>query len=188
MGMCHSRCTSLELLVDSSTCRPRDGQWVMPVTRADSGCAGGMGGMGRETQGSVRPSLPLVPSSSWGSPSPSTALTQEKEAPDLAAWGWETQGAVGRGNSFGLIRGAPLCRRRLLSAPELIMFCNLSGGRDAAGFDGLIKASQRRERLWRVLINNLLSAALNPSGFVVPCSWGSRWERRGVSKRASARH
>lgn len=53
---------------------------------------------------------------------------------------------------------------------------------------GLIKARKRWERLHWVLINNLLSAALNSSGCTVLCSWGSRWEKRGVSKRASARH
>lgn len=83
-------CVSLGLLVDSPTCGSMDGQWAMPVTRADGGYSHSMGGMESETQGLVRPLLllvPSVPSSSWGSLSPSTALPQEKGVPDLAAWG-----------------------------------------------------------------------------------------------------
>lgn len=50
---------------------------------------------------------------------------------------------------------------------------------------GLIKTIQRQERLCRVLINNLLSAALNPSGFAVPCSLGEQVGEEGIEKRKS---
>lgn len=80
----------------------------MPVTGAKRGCARSVGGMESETQGSVRPLLllvPSVPSGSWGSLSPSTALLQERGAPDLAVWGWETWGAWGEETALALSEG-----------------------------------------------------------------------------------
>lgn len=102
------------------------GLWAVPMTRA------AWGGW-RETQGSVRPSLLLVPSGSWDSLRLSAASFQEKAAPNVAA-GFERLDG-GEETALASSRG-PLCGGRLFSVPELIMFCDLPGGRDAAGFDG----------------------------------------------------
>lgn len=53
---------------------------------------------------------------------------------------------------------------------------------------GLIKTIQRQERLCRVLINNLLSAALNPSGFAVLRSLGEQVGEEGIEERMSTLH
>lgn len=79
---------------------------------------------------------PACPLQLLGQPEPIHSFATGERSPRPRCMGLRDGGCLGRGNGFGLIRGAPLCGRRLLSAPELIMFCNLSGRRDAAGFDG----------------------------------------------------
>lgn len=96
-----------------------------------------MGGMERDPRlGSLRPLLWLIPSGSSAHP---LLRSQEKEAANLAAgverlW---TPTLLRGGEETALAsREAPLYGGRLFSVPELIMFCDLPGGRDAAGFDG----------------------------------------------------